>query len=219
MSSSSSSSSRTPASVRARQTRIAKDYLAKFYNPVAGRPYPPITGLQDMITVQLTKFTSAYFTTSTTVNVYAGLAFTIAAFDSYAEYTGLFDQYRFDRIEIWLEPTNPAYAGVSYGELVTAVDLDDANTPTAIANVADRPGALNGQGSSGRYLSWRPHVALAAYSGAFTSYANSVRTWIDSGSTGVEHYGLKIASSPTGTATVSYNLTVRATVSFRAPGI
>lgn len=61
-------------------------------------------------------------------------------------------------------------------------------------------------------------MAVAVYSGAFTSFANAPSSWIDSGSPNVQHYGLKAAVTATA-AVQTYNLQVRARVSFRQPGL
>jgi len=61
-------------------------------------------------------------------------------------------------------------------------------------------------------------MAVAAYSGAFTSYSNLVGGWIDSASPAVQHYGIKLAT-PIATGSIAYTMTARAVVSFRSPGI
>lgn len=207
------------ASNRARSTAV-KDgkIVAKFFNMVAGRPYPPIGTLTDVITVQMNVFTQNFLTTSTLVPVYAGLTYQLSSFSGFNRYTALFDQYRIEQIEVWIEPASAPAANISYPEVASAVDLDDGNVPTGIGNVSDRPGALVGLGISGRYHKWKPFIATAAYSGVFTSFTNVVAPWIDSGSTNVQHYGLKVAASIS-SSPVQFNLVARARVSFRAPGI
>jgi len=192
--------------------------VAKFFNPVAGRPYPPIGTLTDTIVVQMRGYVSNFLVTSVAVPTFASQLFTLSIMGNYAAFTSLFDQYHIMTIECWLEPATPSQTNVAYAELASAVDLDDANTPTTISSVADHPGALLAQGSSGRYHKWVPHIATASYSGAFTSFQNERSTWIDSASPSVQHYGFKVAAAQTSVAT-AYNLCYRAKVSFRAPGI
>jgi len=62
-------------------------------------------------------------------------------------------------------------------------------------------------------------MAVAAFSGAFTSYSNVPAGWIDSASPGVQHYGLKLYFESTPFGVISYEYSVRAKVSFRGPGI
>lgn len=192
------------------------DFVARFFNPVAGRPFPAVTRLQQTIRVT-DEYTGLLFQTSTTVPVYAASAFTISSFAGTTAYLSVFDQYMIEKIEVWLE--SPAAQGsTSFDTLITAIDLDDANTPTSVAEVERKQGALIGSGGAGRYHAWCPHMAVAAYSGAFTSYSNVPAGWIDSASPSVQHFGFKTAASPTGVA-LYYNIRVRATVLFRAPGL
>lgn len=158
-------------------------------------------------------------TSSVTVPVYSSEVFQLNKFSGYSQYTGLFDQYRFNEIEVWIEPTtSPSTASADVGTCVTAIDLDDTNVPTSVASVEDKQTALSTGGFSGHYHRWKPHMALAAYSGAFTSYDNAPANWIDSASPAVQHYGIKIAVTNTGSV-VPYRISVRASVSFRQPGL
>jgi hypothetical protein len=195
---------------------LAKDgqAIGKLFNIVAGRPYPALTSLEQSISATL-QSTALFNVTSTTVATFGNQPFALNSFANSAEYTGLFDQYRFDQIEVWLEPA--ASSTAVYGTIATAVDLDDANVPT-MTSVLDKQGALISSGADGHYHRWAPHVAVSEYSGTFTSFGNVPATWVDSASPGVQHYGFKAYFSATPVA-LSYNLTVRAIVSFRAPGV
>lgn len=199
--------------IRKRKARI----VAKFYNEVGPRPYPPIGALTQSISVQLVWDQYTLLTTSTTLPTFRGNTFTLANFANYSNYLSLFDQYRIDRLEVWIEPRAPQ-GTTAFGALATAVDLDDGNTPASSIEVLDKPGALVGGGAAGRYHSWVPHMAVATYSGAFTSYANEPASWIDSGSPNVQHFGLKTYATATAVA-IDYDIRVRAHVTFRAPGI
>jgi hypothetical protein len=191
---------------------------ALFFNEVGTRPHPRYVSLEQTITVELEDQYQNFFTTSTSVPVYGSTFFALSQFDSYTEYTGLFDQYRIDQLEVWVEPAAGAGSSI-FPLLATAVDLDDTSTPTAFAVVAGKMESLVSTGAQGRYHKWVPHVAIAEYSGSFTSYGNLPATWIDSASPSVQHYGFKIASLTEVVQAINYNLTVRAVVSFRAPGI
>jgi hypothetical protein len=190
--------------------------VGRFFNPVAGRPYPNNgISLFQGVTAELTT-NGVLMTTSTVVDVKAALSFALSAFNGYTNFTSLFDQYRFDQLEVWIEPVNTTTA--VFGVVATAIDLDDANTPGTFVSVADHQGALIGEGQGGRYHKWKPHMAVATYSGAFTSYGNMPAGWIDAASPSVQHFGLKAAAGTSGVA-VQYNYAARAVVSFRAPGI
>lgn len=49
----------------------------------------------------------------------------------------------------------------------------------------------------------RPRTAMAAYSGAFTSYANMSDQWIDLNSTSVQYYGFKLLLPPASVSSLS----------------
>jgi hypothetical protein len=214
----------TPSSARRskrrqRRERLAADgeIIAKFFNDVASRPYPRNQiSLEQTIQAELT-LTQLFFTTSVSVPTYAAISFPLGGFTGYSSYTSVFDQYKVLQIEAWIEPADNQGTTVP-ALLATCVDLDDANTPGAFQVVADHQGALVGLSNAGRYHKWVPHVAIAAYSGTFTSYGNVPPIWIDSASTNVQQYGLKaaIGVSP---SSYSFYITARAVVQFRAPGI
>lgn len=192
--------------------------LAKFYNMVAGRPYPRLTSLEQKIQVCLTTNIAGAISSGTTGDSFYAKAFSLNDFAGSTSYLTVFDQYRFDQLEVWLEPANGTTSDTFYPLLITCVDLDDANLPSTINQVEDHQQSLSGEGQAGRYHKWNPHMAVAAYSGAFTSYKNEPAGWIDSASPSVQHYGFKAATYSNGFVW-SYQLTVRALISFRAPGI
>jgi hypothetical protein len=160
----------------------------------------------------------AAFTSSSTVNAYYAASFSVSSLPTTAISAALtlYDQYRIELIETWLVARDPSGVNNSNpGVLTTAIDLDDSVTPTNPDTVQSYTTSLTSSGTSGHYHRWRPHAALAAYSGVFTSFANMESPWIDSGSNGVQHYGLKVAITPTGSA-VAYDLIYRVTVAFRS---
>jgi hypothetical protein len=201
---------------RGKNQRGKELFVQRFYNMVAGRPYPSNRiSIEQSIRVQMIDY-GLFFSTSNTANIYQAFQFSLAAFSGYGAYVALFDQYMIEQLELWLEPTTQNAA--DYSDVATCIDLDDATVPTSFGQVADHQGAMVGLGASGRYVKWRPHVAVATYSGAFTSYGNVPSMWIDSGSPSVQHYGWKCAMLSPGVV-INYQVTVRAVVCFRAPGI
>lgn len=195
-----------------------KGSVARFYNPVAGRPYPRLTSLQQQIQVTLQFTLPNWSLTSVSVPTFASQYFTMSNFGGASAFLSVFDQYRFDQIEAWVETTS-AQGTTSLPEIATCVDLDDANLPTTYQSVADHQQALIGNGMAARYHKWKPHRAIAAFSGAFTSYANEPADWCDSASPNIQHYGLKLACLNGGSAAAGIVLNARALISFRAPGI
>jgi hypothetical protein len=191
--------------------------VARFFNVAAGRPYPHLSSLQQQIQVTLSGTLPTWLTTSTSLNTFATKQFSLPDLGGSSSFLTVFDQYRFDQIEIWLEPQSGTGVG-GYPIIASCVDLDDANVPTTFNSVADHQVSLVGEGQAGRYHKWKPHMAVAAYSGAFTSYANEPANWIDSASTAVQHYGFKVAAL-NGPVSYAYGLSFRVLLSFRGPGI
>jgi len=191
------------------------------FDALGRRPQPTNhISLEQGITVELSAFIENYLTTPTTVGfgAYAGLSFTLGFFSAATPLATVFDQYRFQQVEVWFEYSQPN-AGVAFPELTTAVDLDDAAVPTGPNMVQDHQGALISAGPGGHYHKFKPHMAVAVYSGTFTSFANEPAAWIDIASPNVQHYGVKTSLTSNSTTPVSINVVLRAVISFRAPVI
>ena len=93
-----------------------------------------------------------------------------------------------------------AQRGLPY--LTVVRDFDDANVLTTLAAYAQYdPCYVKRLDQPLIKFSIVPHIAMAAYSGAFTSYANRQKQWIDVASADVIHYGYKYAVTPPSTAT------------------
>jgi len=140
-----------------------------------------------------------FLSSSTTLSTFAALSFVVNSLDQISSLTGVFDQYLIERIEVKLTP-RVSVAGIATsntGFLHSVIDFDDANALSTIAQANDYPNCVAGSGVDGHYRTWVPHFAVAAYSGAFTSFLNSGPTWIDAASPSVQHYGLKTAWSLT----------------------
>lgn len=155
-----------------------------------------------------------------------GFYFTLADVPGSTEFTSLFDQYRINKVVMRFMPminvnnVQPV-AGASVtnpGLMGTVIDHDDVST---LATITDYE----------QYQTWkcqpaislrthtrviRPRIAVGAYAGAFTSYANT-KGWIDCGSPNVQHYGLKFYMDAYGNANAAQTYQVMATyyLSFR----
>jgi hypothetical protein len=179
-----------------------------------------VSGLQS-IRVQATIQDTDAVNTSTTVPTYLGQYFTLASnVANYAAYTAIFDEYKIDEIEVWINP-NPVStlaASTTRGLYSSAVDYDDANTPATISTVSDKQNQLTTTIDESHYHKWTPKFAVGTYSGTFVSFGSSTG-WLDCASPNVQHYGLKLAFSQTAGGVQFVSLTVRMTISFRGPGI
>lgn len=186
------------------------------FNSMNRRPGIQRSVKEQIITLNLSRIATS-LSTSITVPTYISSSFTLNSFNDYSSYTSLFDQYKFNEIEVWIEPTlSSSTAVANIGNYCTAIDYDDANTPTSIDNVEGHQGSLISTGFASHYHRWVPGMAIAAYSGAFSSFSSSKPTWIDSASPGVQHYGFKFAAAVTSSVIV-YTMTFKASVSFKNP--
>jgi len=192
--------------------------VSKVYNPQAGRPFPRVVNQMQQVTVT-DELSVGFFTTSTGAIVYAALGINLSQFNNVTEYTALFDEYKFDQIEVWVDSGEVMSSSVGSTEFYTAIDLDDANTPTNVTQVSGKQGAVVSMTGTAHYHKWRPHVAVATYSGTFTSFGNAPSFWIDCASPAVAHFGLKASTNGFDGQIRVYNALIRAKISFRSPGI
>lgn len=141
---------------------------------------------------------TAFITSSVALNTYNVKQFQFNDIDQYSSLALVFDQYRIAAIEVYLTESG-ANANLSNdGKLTSVIDFDDVTVLTG-TQAYDYSNAVTTSGASGHYRHFIPHVAVAAYSGAFTSFANQPAPWIDTSSPGVAHYGLKTMITPTST--------------------
>jgi len=111
----------------------------------------------------------------------------LSALAGYADWAACFDAYKIVQIRMYFQPNSTLVSGVP---IQTAIDYDDYAAPGA--------GALEQYESFqtvpfGQYFerTFNPRIAIAAYSGAFTSFANQRAGWLDMASPNVQHYGIK----------------------------
>ena len=160
---------------------------------------------------------STSFTSSGAVPTFGAVNFTISQITDVSSFTALFDQYRIDLIEVLMEPqvTEVTTAAADVGEYISVVDIDDSNVPTSYGDLCSYSTAQQSRGSMSHYHRFVPGVAVAVYSGAFTSFASTTSMWLDCGSPTIQHYGIKLGAL-TAPVTQSYFMNVRLHVSWRA---
>jgi hypothetical protein len=153
---------------------------------------------------------------SASLATFAAYNFTLASLDQYTTLVTLFDQYRFKEVEIMFSPRTIGANGTSTntGQFATVVDYDDSSTLGTYAQALDYQNVQTSYGTDGHYHRFKPHAAVAAYSGSFSSYANLESPWIDCASSSVQHYGVKTAWTVTDTV-YTFDLTARFQLEFR----
>jgi len=180
--------------------------------------------LQTMTTAKTYTFKRYYpsvtQTTDGSTELFAGYYHTLNGLDGYAEFTALFDQYRIVEIGVHATPgmnTETLAAGGSgfNAQLLTYVDFDDASPPASQGEMLQRQNLQSWMWSKPFSFRYRPRVATAAYSGAFTSYANS-SPWLDVASPAVQYYGWKLGITPGVGQIYAVNFLTYAVVEFRS---
>lgn len=125
---------------------------------------------------------------------------TLSLAGNLSAYTALFDQYRIVAIVITLTPTINMNAIVATSvympRLYTCIDYDDATAPGSVNAIQQYDSCIVSPPFSAITRIIKPCMALAAYSGTFSSYANVSDQWIDMASPSVQHYGMKYAVEP-----------------------
>jgi hypothetical protein len=174
---------------------------------VPARMFRPVSrGSGAIFRITQETLTGSALTTSNVSNTFAAFNFTVASLDQISSLTALFDQYRIVQIEVWICPQATV---VGPSQLASVIDYDDSSNLSTFAQALDYVNVVSCSGDFAQYRTWRPHVAMAAYSGAFSSFANVTSPWIDAVSTGVQHYGLKLAASTAPTNTTTFDITTR----------
>lgn len=129
-------------------------------------------------------------------DLHGAVYFALTSLDNYTEFTGLFDQYRIVAVELHIRPlqNNSQYFSTStdlFPRFCSVIDYDDATVLTSAADYRQYQTYKETNWNQYHSRVIRPHLAVAAYSGAFNSYANMSGTWIDLVSPSVQHYGWK----------------------------
>jgi hypothetical protein len=148
-------------------------------------------------TVRITTQSSALLTVQAVSAQNPTYAFTLNDLDSYAEFTGLFDQYRIECVAFRLIPMQNAVGLTTNSTTVcvtpyVVVDYDDTSALTTAAQARSFESCVIVPPGTECVRQFQPRVALAGYTGTFTGYANVAPPWIDAGSPGVQHFGIKL---------------------------
>jgi len=159
---------------------------------------------------------TSWAVSSITVPTFTSNNFTLNSLDQVSSLVAVFDQYMIANIRIQLIPRANVVDGtiVNSGLFTSLIDLDDVASLSTIGQAQDFQTALSSRGTETHVRTFKPRVAIAAYSGAFTSYANMGAQWIDTSSTTVQHYGIKTAWTAT-SIILTYDAVITFLVKFR----
>jgi hypothetical protein len=153
------------------------------------------------------------------------ITFVATSAQNFANLATVFDQYRIRVASVSFTPqitVSSLVAGlgstITNPRIYTCIDLDDTGAVTQ-ATIQQYDSCVITPPCNGVCRALRPHIAVAAYSGTFTSYMNVVDQWIDVASSGVIHYGVKYVVEPamTGqTVLQAYDVDVTLFMEFRS---
>jgi hypothetical protein len=155
--------------------------------------------------------------TAAVAGTYGVIAPSLSSLPAVADFTALFDQYRIAQMRVRFEPVSSAgYSTTQIQSLVTAIDYDDATPPTLETDLLQYQTVMITSPGVPFERVLNPHAAIAAYSGAFTSYAQFAG-WIDVASPTVQYYGLKYAIPPSTALDILYNVYVSLIINLKNP--
>jgi len=168
----------------------------------AGTSTPPrmIVGDNNRITSFIQEIPDTVFSQTATTPAFFAQNYQFGFLDQSGSIAALYDQYRIAMVEVTFRPmfnANPlsALSSTIVPLLYTAIDYDDAVTPTSIGVMRAYANCMESQYET-QVRRFVPHIAVAAYNGSFGGFSNSAAPWIDAASTSVQHYGLKVAIDP-----------------------
>jgi hypothetical protein len=169
-------------------------YSAARRNAENGPPLPLASN--DLETLAVTRmFDQGTITSSLVADSFSQFTVGLSSLPNPTEFTTLFDQYRISRVEYHFWPLQTeavnSTTAVTPG-IITVVDYDDSGSLATVTAAFQYPNAVWRSAYKPFCVSFKPHIAVAAFSGAFTSYMNTKDQWIDASSPAVIHYGLKI---------------------------
>ncbi len=180
-------------------------YTDAFYNTFQHSTPQPIT-------IARYSASTTSFTTSTTVETNQAFYFTLDSVAGSSDFTALYDQYRILGVEIEMLPSG---SDITSGSICIAPDFDDA-TATNLSSLLQYSKALRYPVGKPIFLKVnQPCVDVTVFgTGGAAPGVNLISPWIDCGKADVQHYGLKIAASVVGNATV-YQIMIRYILQFR----
>jgi len=152
--------------------------------------------------------------TNTISPSFAAYFFAASTVGNFTSIAAVFDQYKVEQLELWLTPEFYG-AGAINSLWSSVIDLDDATVLASYGLAGEYETTVESLIGVGHYRKWKPHIAVATYSGVFTSFKNEPAGWIDCASPSVQHYGVKIAAQATPSAGGAIAGTVRVVMSFR----
>jgi len=129
-------------------------------------------------------------------NTYTNFVFSLNLLDNAAAFANVWDQYRIDAVRVMIKPQNNAInlvtnSATTLVDIYSVIDYDNASNLTSVAVAREYDNCCIQAPAESCVRTFKPRVALAAYTGAFGGFANEEDMWLDCASSSIVHYGLK----------------------------
>jgi hypothetical protein len=136
--------------------------------------------------------------------VSTGIAFNVSQVPGVSSLTAVFDQYKIDAIEAWIQPTQATTTASPDGwRWYNVIDYDDDSTSTSESAIQQYANVADCARTEACYRKWVPHIAVGANSGGSSVLAlNEPAGWLNSANTGVKHFGIKVVMQATAISVV-----------------
>jgi len=160
------------------------------YTTISCRP-PPISN-HCCIRQVVNSTVTATVATAVTTTYYFSLN------QTYTAMTSVFDRYMIEAIRFSISPQQNAIGGLGAGltDLYCVIDYDDANALT-LATSQSSINVIKLSPGESLQRTFKPALAVSLYNSSFTGFGSRTDQWVDSASTSVQHYGVKLYIPPT----------------------
>jgi len=161
----------------------------------------------------------AFLTSNNLASTFAAFKITAGGLANFSDLATVFDQYKVNMCEITFQPNLNVIDAVANnaGQMFTVLDFDDATALSSTGAAQSYSSCITTEGYEKQVRTFYPRMALAAYQGALTGFANveSRDTWLDAAYPSIEHYGVKTAWTSTSASNFHYDIYARVHMSFR----
>lgn len=148
---------------------------------------------------------------------YYGLAFLLNAFNALNNMVSYWDQYCIYSAVVRIYTGYVASQPYSLGEITTCLDFDNITSLGSYQSYLDYSSAVECVLMPGksyeRFL--KPTVAAEVYNGSASTAYGLTRSWIDSGSSAIPHYGFRAAFQNNGLSGAAVVVSVTVIAGFR----
>jgi hypothetical protein len=154
---------------------------------------------------------------SNSAPTYYGLAFLLNAFNALNNMVSYWDQYCIYSAVVRLYTGYVGAQPFSLGEVVTCLDFDNITSLGSYQSYLDYSSADEAVIMPGKSIErfLKPTVTTEVYNGSIATAYGLARTWIDSGSSAIPHYGFRAAFQNNGLSGAAMVVSVTIIAGFR----